>query len=598
MNTDATLRPRNRRLISIEDELPSIEVGLASPPINSSRSSSNQRSSPPQSRTASRTGKRWKIGGLSTPSTGSFSILSPKVWEDSWSSLQNVATTLWGADVRDAPRSATLPKSRNHPYGGTILNEWGPTINVERSLATGSQEDRLAQVQAKKREILLTANGHSTPDSTGKYKRKLSMDKADDFTPLDQSGDALVYLHKVLPSETSMGIAIKYSCREAVLRKANRLWPNDSIQLRRTAYVPVDACAVRGKKIESPGPSNFDILSDGSNEDAIMTTPTPTSSTADWTIPLTPKAPQHSYVPQSYVTPDSTTATSPAASTNTSQFDTSPPYSHDSWVQIASFSHPTEIVRLPRRTLGFFPPARRKSILFADSTPPPSSPYISPTLSPTRRLSNGKGIHSPNRRPASLIRTTSNSHTLSRTRTRSAATTPAQAFFASQLRGPGGVGTLDAGASGPGPAQDKLNQLFAPHLPDVNPRTSFESVGSNVTSLSGTGTGLENLGGKVEGWVRKIARSATEASIGGAGTGKGERDLIELVEGWEIGGGGGSREPRRGGEVGPNDQRGRKPGDEQGGLGIDEDRDNDDEARLGERFLARGRVFEEQGRGR
>ena len=80
---------------------------------------------------------------------------------------------------------------------------------------------------------------------------------------------------------------------------------------------------------------------------------------------------------------------------------------------------------------------------------------------------------------------------------------------------------------GPGPAQDGLNKLFAKHLPDVAPRSSFESIDSN----SSRGNGIENLGGAVEGWVRKIATKAAHTvqpptSGGRSGVG----DLIELSE--------------------------------------------------------------------
>ncbi|KAI4151936.1 MAG: hypothetical protein LQ340_003192, partial [Diploschistes diacapsis] len=283
--TNASLRPRNRRLISVEGD-PTTDAGPSSAPLtvsgtsstfasraasplastNASRSSSTHPPLPQRSQTAVRPSKKWNLS-VPSPSAGTFSLFSPKIWGDSWSSLQGVATTLLGTDIKDTPRSATLARSRRGlQYGGPTTNEWGPTINFERTLAAGSDEDRLAQIQARKREALLT-NGHSRPDRTGRYKRKTSIDRADDFTPVDPSGDALVYLHHVQPSDTSAGLAIKYSCPEPVLRKANRLWPNDSIQLRNIAYLPVDACGVRGQKIPSAQASNWDLFKDGSNED-------------------------------------------------------------------------------------------------------------------------------------------------------------------------------------------------------------------------------------------------------------------------------------------------------------------------------------------
>ena len=127
----------------------------------------------------------------------------------------------------------------------------------------------------------------------------------------------------------------------------------------------------------------------------------------------------------------------------------------------------------------------------------------------------------------------------------------------------------------PGPAQDRLNQLFAPHLPNTAPRTSFESIHSTSS------TGIENVGGAIEGWMRKMATKAAAVvqtpplrSTGGAG------DLIELVEGWELDGDHGE------GVATITDARARESGRE--------DRE-DEERMLSERFPVRGRVFEDKG---
>ena len=81
----------------------------------------------------------------------------------------------------------------------------------------------------------------------------------------------------------------------------------------------------------------------------------------------------------------------------------------------------------------------------------------------------------------------------------------------------------------PGPAQDGLNKLFAAHLPNVAPRTSFESEHS--TSSHGNSNGIENIGGAVEGWVRKLAtKAAKTVQPPNPGGKSGIGDLIELSE--------------------------------------------------------------------
>jgi hypothetical protein len=585
---NSSLRPRNRRLISIEGDSQSSGPSISSAPLTGSnssisgsrnasplssifasqQSSSGNRPPPSRSQTTNKQSTKWGWQ-VPTPSTANF-LFSPKYWEDSWSSIQGVATTLLGTDIQDAPRSATLPRSHKRNttrYGGPAEDEWGPTINVENHLATGSKEDRLAQIQAKKREALLTANGYSRPDSLGRYKRKLSVDRAE-ATGVQTSGDALVYLHKVLPNDTSAGIAIKYNCPEPIFRKANRLWPNDSIQIRKIAYVPVESCGVRGQKISTPPtacPPQPTIHED------IVSSPV---SSSDWSIPTTPKASQPTA---------STLATSPSLSATTTSHENNQPWIHESWVKIDNFPEPVEIARLPRQTLGFFPPARRKSIPYEDTTPV-TSPLLSPALSPSRDRD----------RPFLPARAA-----LTRNRTRSSSTT--QTAFASALKGPGGVGTLGIEARAPGPAQDKLNQLFAHHLPNVAPRTSLDSIRSANSST----TGLENLGGKVEGWVRKLAaRGIREVS------GQHEGDLIELMDSWELGsstgrnGDGGSETEmdqavsKSNSRLGSRDRKGKARDvvpTVDGSIGSGNARSESEEA-LRERFPIRGRVFEEQTR--
>lgn len=135
------------------------------------------------------------------------------------------------------------------------------------------------------------------------------------------------------------------------------------------------------------------------------------------------------------------------------------------------------------------------------------------------------------------------------------------------LAGPG-VGSLDRTVKAPGPAPDGLNKFFAQHLPKLAApapppqshsatlqRTSFESTS---TATSNPSSGLDNLGGVLEGWVRKVATRA-KASLndlqqgvgvgaqspqgqlrssglgaGIAGIGMGDGDLIELDDGLDV----------------------------------------------------------------
>lgn len=80
--------------------------------------------------------------------------------------------------------------------------------------------------------------------------------------------------------------------------------------------------------------------------------------------------------------------------------------------------------------------------------------------------------------------------------------------------------------------------MFAHHLPNVAPRESFDSV---CSASSSTATGLENVGGVIEGWVRKVGTriagglEPTEAYRRQAGR---MGDLIELESSEDHGGDG------------------------------------------------------------
>lgn len=570
-STSATLRPRNRRLISIDDDFETVDSGSPSgtefqdstsstflssrnasplPSTHPSRSTSKART-PEAAPWSSKSLRGFGLGG----SQANPSITATGLWESSWTSLQGIASTILGSDAKDPskdkPSSSRSPRKRkpldftsSWKLANTSPEQWGPSANVERQVAAGSQEDRLAQLQAKKRQTLLTANGHAFPDSSGKFKRRGSEDRECMSAPPseDHERDALVYLHHVQPSDTLAGVAIKYNCPIAVFRKANRLWPNDHIQIRDVVYLPVDACGVKGRKISEPPAASDRPLGDSSEDSAL----TPTATNAY------PEFPYHPYRGSTQV---SSITTSPSTTTSNPN-PQEPPWKHDSWVIIDPSPVAIEIARLSRRTLGFFPPSRRKSVSYSDL----ETPSLSFDLSRTEEAQDSPGRH---RSPAPR-----------KDKSRSSS----GSYFPSMLSGPGGVGTLGHDVTSPGPAQDKLNQLFAPHLPNVAPRTSFESV----TSTSSTG--IENVGGAIEGWMRKMATKAAAAvqtpplrGRNGAGG-----DLIELVEGWELDGGSGDGD----GDTITEERVGRGRGSAR----------EEEERMLQERFPVRGRVFEDKGR--
>ena len=479
------------------------------------------------------TSGRFGVSGV-LGSQQSTSYLAPGFWESSWASFQGFASTLIGSDnsaVSSPNRSPTRRKNLDFRSGSRNTSappaQWGPSGSGDKRLASGTQEERRALVQAKKREALLAANGHVAPDAIGRYKRRGSEEEARD-TGEEENREALVYLHQVKPQDTLAGVTIKYGCQPTVFRKANRLWPNDTIQIRRVVLMPVDACSVRGRKIPDPPndktlPTNHD---QDSSIDEIMITPTAMNPHG--------KRYEEIPIPPPTQTPLSSIPTSPSISfalTNPEE----PPWKHDSWVEIDGFSEPVEIARLSRKALGFFPRSRRKSQSFSDLDTPSASLDL-----PRASFQSAGGRGASPRRQTSIKSSQSRSSSVSQ--------------FAKRLQGPGGVGTMNSNVRKPGPAQDGLNKMFASHLPNMAPKSSFESLQQAVgmaqsqgheASAAGLGVGagpggggIENIGGAIEGWMRKVATKASNSlqpstassssytSEGGLRAG----DLIELSE--------------------------------------------------------------------
>ncbi|KAI4179228.1 MAG: hypothetical protein LQ346_007240, partial [Caloplaca aetnensis] len=264
------------------------------------------------------------------------STSSAGFWDSPWSSIQGLASQfLSSSDASDDTITSRVPNRTRRPLGvthdrtaGASPAQWGPSGTASKELGRGSKEDRLAQVQARKREGLLAANGHVLPDSTGRFKRRDSGDLQRGFIPPPESDDrdALVYLHRVKPQDTLAGVMIKYKCELNVFRKANRLWPNDSIQIRKVVMLPVEACGVRGRKLPDTAPTP-DLLTENPDEDFMST---PTANHAPWT--------SHPYGNNTQETPLSSIPSSPSISVTGPPEDSEPPWKHDSWVEIDGFA--------------------------------------------------------------------------------------------------------------------------------------------------------------------------------------------------------------------------------------------------------------------
>ncbi|OAP60026.1 hypothetical protein AYL99_05028 [Fonsecaea erecta] len=566
-SSTSTLRPRTGRLISyVEDEgtaSTAVSTSTSStPPLFPSRgvspndaavSRSKSTTDRPRHGSGGRTSKAHagSSSGSSTPITGGG---NQGLWEP-WTSLQGFASTLLGSDVpgpsaKDkAGGSSKKPlwmKQDTHYGSKSAVPQWGPSALHNTNPLQGTVEERQAMVQAKKREALLLASASENRDRLGKFKRRDSdVDNATTAGPADQSEAALVYMHKVEKGDTLAGVIIKYNCQPDLFRKVNRFWPNDNIQTRTHVLVPLEGSTVKGRKVDSPYLSRdlFDPKSDGlANQEG------PHATSKD--IHLLSSNGVHDST-RANPTFSSSALTSEPLSLITSLSEEIT-FKHDCWVMLPNFKEATEVLRVPRCALGYFPRARRKSnaTLTASPASTPKTSFDMLRHPPTHAAQLSASLNvSPVRRP-----NLPSSRISSSGRQRSSSATGGNPF-ADALRGPGGVGTLRGlrtEVSRPGPADDPLNRKFNQYFPDFlpppgdiprtgfstrtptsrsTPRASSESVRSLRSNSNSSGL-AGDVGGAIEGWMRKMAGAA----------GKRERnavvdklgDLIELETNSEI----------------------------------------------------------------
>ncbi|KFY78650.1 hypothetical protein V499_02236 [Pseudogymnoascus sp. VKM F-103] len=516
--SSATVRPRVRRLISTESD------GEAPP----------KDLSPLPAAHPSRIGGSDSIGGRSNGGLLGGSMRDGNIpqrqglgkglfdggWTGSWTALQGLASSVLSGDTAASPVlkpvGATRRKRQNSFTPSPAFSEWGPPGKPNK----GKGRDIAAESLAARNSavnVLKTASAMQDHEGTnsglqiGRHKRRTS----DDLTgpAVDDDTDALVYVHHVKQTDTLPGVILKYNCDPAVFRKANRLWPNDVIQFRKTVLVPVDACAVRGVPCDSP----TELIS-------------PASALADEEPPnlSSPSAP-------------SPWANSILSPPDIPETDTSDP-DGDPWIPVrwvllpsSPASEPTQIARLPRKKLGYFPRRRRKS---GDVPSGVASLLDSPRESVDVSASASPAASPGPRRLSNLTSGMAAGRAVSVGRPRRESTSEAAAR-GGWFRGPGGVGTFGPDVKRPGPAQDGLNRWVNRHVPGltIDDVASKHGAGfsdregmSGVGDVSGSGgRGIEVAAAAIEGWVRRLGRPVTP--LGRQVTREEVGDLIELRDG-------------------------------------------------------------------
>ena len=416
-----------------------------------------------------------------------------------------MASNVLGGDATSNMIKDKSPSRNRRPWEATSAaqpkQQWGPSLRDQSQPGMGSKEERRAIVRERKRQQLLMSNANPSLDAL-RVKRRTSDDFESTSAPPGENEDreALIYVHHVAKTDTLAGLSIKYGCPMAILKKANRMY-SDVVQTRKEVVLPVDACGARGRRCASPAATpngTAPTLSKAGDRPNIDTD-------------KTPRAPQHGFGESAFGSatalpspPHSgsgrTSAHNPASPSLSQKGEDEKPWRHDSWVQLDGHVGPTEIARLSRRDLGFFPRARRKSVSYSDLDTPSASfdlPRPSITVSDAASARAMGGQH--HKRGSSG----------------SAKGASGSMSWAAQMSGPGGVGNLRGkGESAPGPGQDKFIKAVSKHLPNMAPPKEgvfAEEDEDEYVLGNGGATGLEQLGGQIEGWMRGVGKKINKA---------------------------------------------------------------------------------------
>ncbi|KAH6856607.1 Arv1-like family-domain-containing protein [Chaetomium sp. MPI-CAGE-AT-0009] len=569
----ASIRPRNRRLLSTQD-------GAASPSAFSSPSRTPSRGASPippahigsvTGRNNARTDVVHGTARGKSPGGGLFD----GSWTSSWASVQELASSLLtgggpgvgGESQRPHSRDGnrTRKPTRQSSYRAENRNEnWGPQPPNEgrpnpSDIAAGSRAEREATLKALRTASVLESHEgvNGGLDVARRFKKRSSDEDLRDTSQNQETETYLAYIHHVQATDTYAGIVLKYRCREDAFRKANGLWSRDNIQVRKWLAMPVDACEVKGRPCDPP-------TSPSSRVDLLSRTP-------DATDPFGRDDQQKR---DFFSNPPN------GQSSDQNQVsDEDRPWTCVRWVSIDSHPHPIEVARVPRKAFGYFPPRRKKSVHSASPLSTPRASVDLPNIAASESAVESPGSSS-SRRPSLLTsRRPSNATTSSPANRRRINSTGSGASAddprPAWMRRPGGVGSLGRHVRAPGPERDYFNTWTNKHLPGLNIDSlpSMSVMGSEIArfgfnrsaenpsvaiaespfedgrdAASPTlqqqqqqGTGLDKAAAAVETWLRGAFERARQVPItpvlgprgraGGAAMPEvGGGDLIELAD--------------------------------------------------------------------
>lgn len=129
--------------------------------------------------------------------------------------------------VRPLPRDAGHTKSHKHSYTGDALDRLEDWLGLKSATSSPSQ-GRPGSV--------------ASPGPSRTTQRGPRAIAAPAPAP---TGRVDVLVHAVAPSDTLEGISLRYGADAHIVRRSNKLWPGDAVQMREQLYIPLASCRWR-----------------------------------------------------------------------------------------------------------------------------------------------------------------------------------------------------------------------------------------------------------------------------------------------------------------------------------------------------------------
>ncbi|KAG8752646.1 hypothetical protein FRC14_006883, partial [Serendipita sp. 396] len=257
------------------------------------------------------------------------------------------------SEERPRGRDRSVVRMTEHSIGSSEPGSKtsGPLVEIDVSTTTTPALSRRTTAIGKKpSKNLVSSSGIDVLDLLTSSPERV------------EEAEAEVFEHKVLPTDSLAGVALKYGITVAQLRKCNKMWASDTIHLRKVLYIPISAVNISQK---SDSRELIDLTSSGdaysaardSGRSSLMTQSISSAGTR------TPPRSSSGYlsVHSSPTKSQIGTASSPSASVSslTPSNTTSSPSSSTK--------------RVPISELSYFPPPTMPSTTIFTSNPHPST---------------------------------------------------------------------------------------------------------------------------------------------------------------------------------------------------------------------------------